>query len=50
MLGKGVIRNDGNGRIRNLQQVPWEDQIQILKEECGLDFKIRRNDTDVKVR
>lgn len=22
MLGKGVIRNDGNGRIRNLQQVP----------------------------
>lgn len=28
----------------------WEDQIQILKEECGLDFKIRRNDTDVKVR
>ena len=22
MLGKGVIRNDGYGRIRNLQQVP----------------------------
>lgn len=28
----------------------WEDQIQILREECGLDFKIRRNETDVKVK
>lgn len=28
----------------------WEDQIAILKEECGLDFNIRKNDTDVKAR
>lgn len=28
----------------------WDDQIQILREECGLEFLIRKNDTDVKVR
>ncbi len=28
----------------------WDEQIQILKEECGLDFNIRKNDTDVKAR
>lgn len=28
----------------------WDEQIQILKEECGLEFKIRKNDKDVKVR
>lgn len=28
----------------------WEEQIKILKDECGLDLKIRKNDKDVKVR
>lgn len=28
----------------------WDEQIEILKEECGLEFKIRKNDKDVKVR
>lgn len=28
----------------------WDEQIAILKEECGLDFSIRKNDTDVKPR
>lgn len=28
----------------------WDEQIAILKEECGLDFNIRKNDTDVKAR
>ena len=28
----------------------WDEQTQILKEECGLEFKIRQNDKDVKVR
>ena len=28
----------------------WEDNIEILKEECGLEFGIRKNDTDVIVK
>lgn len=28
----------------------WDEQIEILKEECGLEFKIRKNDKAVKVR
>lgn len=26
----------------------WQDQIEILKEECGLEYQIRQNDKDVK--
>lgn len=26
----------------------WQDQIDILKEECGLEYQIRQNDKDVK--
>lgn len=26
----------------------WEDQIQVLREECGFELKIRKNDRDVK--
>ena len=28
----------------------WEDQIEILRQECGLDLGIRKNDKDVRVR
>ena len=28
----------------------WDEQIQALKEECGLELSIRKNDTDVKAR
>ena len=28
----------------------WEDQIEILRQECGLDLIIRKNDKDVRVR
>lgn len=28
----------------------WEDQIEILRRECGLDLSIRKNDKDVRVR
>lgn len=28
----------------------WEDQIKILRQECGLDLSIRKNDKDVRVR
>ena len=28
----------------------WEDQIDILRQECGLDLSIRKNDKDVRVR
>ena len=28
----------------------WEDQIEILRQECGLDLSIRKNDKDVRVR
>ena len=27
----------------------WQDQIEILKEECGLDYSIRFNDKNVRV-
>lgn len=27
----------------------WQDQIAILKEECGLDYSIRFNDKNVRV-
>ena len=27
----------------------WQDQIDILREECGLEYGIRMNDKDVKV-
>lgn len=26
----------------------WEDQIQIMRDECGLDFSIRKNEKNVK--
>ena len=28
----------------------WEDQIEILRQECGLDLSIRKNDKDGRVR
>lgn len=28
----------------------WQDQIDILKEECGLEYKLRMNDKDVVMR
>ena len=28
----------------------WEDQIEILRQECGLNLSIRKNDKDVRVR
>lgn len=28
----------------------WQDQIAILKEECGLDYSIRFNDKNVKLK
>ncbi len=28
----------------------WEDQIAVLRQECGLDLSIRKNDKDVKAR
>lgn len=28
----------------------WEDHIEILRQECGLDLSIRKNDKDVRVR
>lgn len=27
-----------------------EDQIEILRQECGLDLNIRKNDKDVRVK
>lgn len=27
----------------------WQDQLDILKEECGLEYLIRMNDKDVKI-
>lgn len=27
----------------------WEDQIEVLRSECGLELTIRKNDKDVKV-
>lgn len=26
----------------------WDEQIQILREECGLELSIRKNDKDVR--
>lgn len=28
----------------------WEDQIEILRQECGLNLSIRKNDKDVRGR
>ena len=27
----------------------WEDQIKILRQECGLELNIRKNDKDVRI-
>lgn len=27
----------------------WEDQIEVLRQECGLDLDIRKNDRDVRI-
>ena len=27
----------------------WEDQIEVLRKECGLDLNIRKNDKDVRI-
>ena len=28
----------------------WNDQISILKEECGLEYSIRMNEKDVRLK
>lgn len=28
----------------------WEDQIETLRQECGLELNIRKNDKDVRVK
>lgn len=28
----------------------WDDQIDVLREECGLELSIRKNDKDVRIR
>lgn len=27
----------------------WQDQIDILREECGLEYQLRQNDKNVKI-
>lgn len=27
----------------------WEDQIEVLRQECGLNLEIRKNDKDVRI-
>lgn len=27
----------------------WDDQIEVLRQECGLDLNIRKNDKDVRI-
>lgn len=27
----------------------WQDQIDILKEDCGIEFQLRMNDKDVRI-
>lgn len=27
----------------------WQDQIDILKEECGIEFQLRMNEKDVRI-
>lgn len=27
----------------------WEDQIEVLRRECGLNIEIRKNDKDVRI-
>ena len=27
----------------------WDDQIEVLRQECGLNLEIRKNDKDVKI-
>lgn len=28
----------------------WDDQIEVLRQECGLELSIRKNDKDVRVK
>ncbi len=27
----------------------WDDQIEVLRQECGLNLEIRKNDKDVRI-
>ena len=29
--------------------IAWEDQIEVLRKECGIKLEIRRNDSDVRI-
>lgn len=56
-FGYGPVRLDRFIRAFNFQAecladdyCTWEDQIGVLREECGLELSIRKNDKDVKIR
>lgn len=56
-FGFGKTRQDRFIRDFNFQAecldedyCTWEDQIEILRQECGLDLNIRKNDKDVRVK
>lgn len=29
--------------------IAWEDQIEVLRKECGIELEIRKNDRDVRI-
>lgn len=29
--------------------IAWQDQIEVLRKECGIELEIRRNDSDVRI-
>lgn len=56
-FGFGEVRLDRFIREFNFQAecladdyCSWEDQIAVLREECGLELSIRKNDKDVRIR
>lgn len=56
-FGFGAVRLDRFIREFNFQAecladdyCSWEDQIAVLREECGLELSIRKNDKDVRIR
>ena len=38
-----------SGMQKNTGLTNWKEQIDILKDECGLEYQIRMNDKNVRM-
>lgn len=48
-LSRFIDRFNQKAECIGEEYTSWQDQIDILKEECGIEFQLRMNDKDVRI-